>query len=137
VVPARLAGRWCGQIHKENEAITVNIDIEQRYQELSGSLSITTTGAGSNKTVRKIPIRTNLVGNRFVISHGNQDITADADDAGVTLFADAPRPTHIAGIGANPLHGLPFLFFNAVLLPEPVRLKRSSDCMNVKAATVR
>ncbi|MFY8062635.1 MAG: hypothetical protein ACOVN2_02905, partial [Usitatibacteraceae bacterium] len=137
VVPARLAGRWCGQIHKENEAITVNIDIEQRYQELSGSLSITTTGAGSNKTVRKIPIRTNLVGNRFVISHGNQDITADADDAGLTLFADAPRPTHIAGIGANPLHSLPFLFFNAVLLPEPVRLKRSSDCMNVKAATVR
>jgi SAM-dependent methyltransferase len=137
VVPARLAGRWCGQIHKVNEAITVNIDIEQRYQELSGSLSITTEAAETKKTVRKIPIRTNLVGNRFVISHGNQDMVADADDAGLTLSADAPRPTHIAGIGVNPPLGRRILLFNALPLAEPVRLKRANDCMNAKTTSVK
>jgi SAM-dependent methyltransferase len=139
VIPARIAGKWCGQIQqkpettgKPAEMTTVSLDIEQRYQQLSGRLSIS---AGANSTVRRIPIRTNQTGNRFVISVGDQDLIADADDSGITLTAEPPRPRQWAGLGnPNPLTGLTSLL-QPVLLTEPVRLKRGSDCEDTKAGT--
>jgi hypothetical protein len=73
------------------------------------------------------------VGNRFVISVGDQHLIADTDDSGITLTAEPPRPRHWAGLGnPNPLTGVTSLL-QPVLLTEPVRLKRGSECEDNKA----
>ena len=139
VIPARIAGRWCGQIQQKTvdaaesaETITMTLDIEQRYQQLSGRLSIR---EGAKNTLRHIPIRTSQVGNRFVISVGDQDLIADTGDSGITLTAEPPRPRNWAGLGnPNPLMGLTSLL-QPLPLTEPVRLKRGSECEDNKAGT--
>jgi hypothetical protein len=142
VIPARVAGHWCGQVQQQTdtaaksaETVNVTLEIEQRFQQLSGGLSISTGSTGEKSTIRRIPIRTNQVGNRFVINVGDQDLVADADDTGITLIAEPPRPRHWAGIGnPNPLTGL-MSFLQHVPLAEPVRLKRGSDCVDTKSGT--
>lgn len=141
VVPARIAGRWCGQIpqqagpaSKPDGTITVVLDIEQRYQELSGVLSIK---SGATNVLRQVPIRTNILGDRFVVSVGDQNIIVDTKEQGLTLFAEPPRPRHIAGIVANPLLGLTAPL-NALIPPfltttEPVRLMRGAECTDTKS----
>lgn len=126
VIPAEVAGRWCGvmpaQTKKSGDGKetvqaphVVKLNIEQRYQQVSGTWAIESPTA-NNVHAKPMSFRTKITANRFVINTDNHNMVAELEHSQI---GNEPR-----------LHMRVRL--NSDATQTSLQLKRGEDCAAVK-----
>jgi SAM-dependent methyltransferase len=84
VIPAKMAGKWCASQPKQinAEAMQIVLNLEQRYQRISGDLTATSTEAVKPLKVR---FRATVSGTRFAIPHPTTDAAAEFANNAIAL----------------------------------------------------